>query len=129
MKPAQWRACHINCLLPAAQILSILELADCSRVYLGAREVIAMIENRRSVTKLILGHNDLGDDGCIELFHYLCSDDGRRYKIAEISLNSNEIGDKGLAAIAEYLENNTDLRELFLQNVSKDVHCYKYTSR
>ena len=75
-----------------------------------------MIQSRRTVTKLILGHNDLGDDGCRELFRYLCSDDGRRFRISEISLNSNGIGDKGLLAISEYLRNNQNLRELFLQN-------------
>lgn len=95
--------------------MAILILCSLSRA--GAREVIAMIESRKSVTKLILGHNDLGDEGCRELFRYLCSERGRRYRVEEISLNSNDIGDRGLDAIAEYLEDNKSLRELFLQNV------------
>ncbi|KZT07047.1 RNI-like protein [Laetiporus sulphureus 93-53] len=82
----------------------------------GALEVIDMIRSRQRVTKLILGHNDLGDDGCVVLFGFLNSQKGRRYPISEISLNSNRIGDRGLQAIGEYLKDNTTLKELFLQN-------------
>ncbi|KAI0667288.1 RNI-like protein [Trametes maxima] len=82
----------------------------------GAQEVIKDILSRRSVTKLILGHNELGDDGCEELFGFLSSDAGRKYKIVEISLNSNGIGNRGLLAISRYLRDNATLRELFLQN-------------
>lgn len=84
----------------------------------GAQEVIRDILSRRSVTKLILGHNFLGDEGCEELFGFLSSEAGRKYKIAEISLNSNGIGNRGLLAISRYLQDNTTLKELFLQNVS-----------
>ncbi|KAL5480887.1 hypothetical protein ACEPAI_9828 [Sanghuangporus weigelae] len=86
------------------------------RSILGAQEVISAIKVRKAVTKLILGHNALGDDGAQALFEFLCSQEGRRYRIAEISLNSNGIGNAGLEAIAEYLEGNENLKELFLQN-------------
>ncbi|KAF7340240.1 RNI-like protein [Mycena venus] len=82
----------------------------------GAQEIISMISSRRFVTKLILGHNELSDDGCIVLFKFLGSAVGRKYQIAEISLNSNSIGNRGLLAIAEYLHGNKVLKELFLQN-------------
>ncbi|EJC97672.1 RNI-like protein [Fomitiporia mediterranea MF3/22] len=82
----------------------------------GAREIIAAIKTRKSVTKLILGHNELGGEGCRELFRFLCTDEGRRYQIAEISLNANVVDDVGLEAIAEYLDGNLYLRELFLNN-------------
>ncbi|KAF9459681.1 hypothetical protein BDZ94DRAFT_1171238 [Collybia nuda] len=82
----------------------------------GAQEVISLITARRNVTSLILGHNSLGDDGCIVLFAFLQSAVGRKYHIAEIGINSNGIGDRGLLAISEYLVNNNSLRELFLQN-------------
>ncbi|KAK0458787.1 RNI-like protein [Desarmillaria tabescens] len=82
----------------------------------GAQDVISMITSRRRVTKLILGHNKLSDDGCIVLFRFLASQAGRKYRITEISLNSNEIGDRGLLAIAVYLNENQHLTELFLQN-------------
>ncbi|KAK0480588.1 RNI-like protein [Armillaria novae-zelandiae] len=82
----------------------------------GAQDVISMITSRRTVTKLILGHNKLSDDGCIVLFRFLGSPAGRKYRITEISLNSNEIGDRGLLAIATYLNGNQHLTELFLQN-------------
>ncbi|KAK0495904.1 RNI-like protein [Armillaria luteobubalina] len=70
----------------------------------GAQDVISMITSRRTVTKLILGHNKL----------IFCG--GRKYRITEISLNSNEIGDRGLLAIATYLDGNQHLTDLFLQN-------------
>ncbi|KAJ7171628.1 hypothetical protein C8R43DRAFT_20386 [Mycena crocata] len=82
----------------------------------GAQEIISMISSRRFVTKLILGHNELSDDGCVVLFKFLCSSLGRKYQIAEISLNSNSIGNRGLLAISEYLQGNQVLKELFLQN-------------
>lgn len=88
----------------------------------GAQEVITTIQQRRSVTKLVLGHNDLRDDGCVTLFRYLCSTRGRKHCISEISLNSNAIGDLGLSAIADYLQGNEHLTDLFLQNVSRLVH-------
>ena len=85
---------------------------------LGAQNVIKQILARRTVTKLVLGHNDLGDAGCEELFGFLSSDTGRNYRISQISLNSNGIGNRGLLAISRYLRDNVTLKELFLQNVS-----------
>ncbi|KAL0575141.1 hypothetical protein V5O48_006818 [Marasmius crinis-equi] len=82
----------------------------------GAQNIIAKITSRRAITKLILSHNELSDDGCIVLFTFLCSKLGRKYQIAEISLNSNGIGDRGLSAIASYLAGNVHLKELYLQN-------------
>ncbi|KIL64097.1 hypothetical protein M378DRAFT_186832 [Amanita muscaria Koide BX008] len=82
----------------------------------GANAVILTIASRRVVKKLILGHIELGDSGCVILFQFLSSETGRRYEINEIRLNSNRIGDLGLAAIATYLSGNQALRELFLQN-------------
>ncbi|TFY70950.1 hypothetical protein EVG20_g2056 [Dentipellis fragilis] len=82
----------------------------------GARSVIETITGRRFVTRLLLGHNQLGDDGCEVLCDFLCSEEGQKYRIEEISLNSNDIGDRGLRALARYLLGNTSLRDLFLQN-------------
>jgi hypothetical protein len=78
------------------------------------------------VTKLILGHNDLRDDGCIVLFRFLCSELGRKYKIQEICLNGNNIGDRGMLAIADYLKDNDTLKALFLQNVSMTTSVCTY---
>ncbi|KAA1472470.1 RNI-like protein [Dentipellis sp. KUC8613] len=82
----------------------------------GARSVIETITGRRFVTRLLLGHNQLGDDGCEVLCDFLCSEEGQKYRVEEISLNSNDIGDRGLRALARYLRGNTSLRDLFLQN-------------
>jgi Leucine Rich repeat len=87
-------------------------------VLAGAEELISMIKARRTVHRLVLGHNELGDDGCVALFTFLAgSSDGRKYHIAYISLNANEIGERGLLAIAEYLKDNQHLKHLLLQNV------------
>lgn len=88
----------------------------------GAREIIRDISSRRTVTKLVLGHNDLGDDGTVLLFTFLNSSSSRSgpiYKqtITEINLNGNAISNKGLQAITQYLQDNTALKDLTLQNV------------
>ncbi|KAF5363501.1 hypothetical protein D9756_000347 [Leucocoprinus leucothites] len=82
----------------------------------GADTVISIIRSRRFVHRLIIGHNELGNEGCRRLFGFLCSDEGRKYDIQEISLNANGIGDEGLLAISQYLKDNKRVRELFLQN-------------
>ncbi|KAJ3550100.1 hypothetical protein NMY22_g635 [Coprinellus aureogranulatus] len=82
---------------------------------MGAQEIISMISTRRTVTKLILGHNSLGNEGTNVLFRFLESSLGRNYPVAEISLNSNGIRNEGLLAISRYLKGNRDLKELFLQ--------------
>ncbi len=69
------------------------------------------------MTSLNLSHNQLGDDGCEELFRYLCSEAGRRYGIVEIYLLANGIGDRGLLALSEYLKGNRTLKDLLIQNV------------
>ena len=83
----------------------------------GAEELISTITAQRSVHRLILGHNELGDDGCIALFTFLGSSDGRKYRIAYISLNANDIGERGFLAIADYVKDNQHLKQLLLQNV------------
>ena len=88
----------------------------------GAHVVIELIKQRRALRKLLLSGNKLGDEGCEELFRFLSSDEGRRYKLEEIALNSNGIGDLGLEAISGYLRDNQYLRELSLQNVSYSAH-------
>lgn len=89
---------------------------------LGAEIVIEELKSRKTVTRLLLGQNLLGDKGTEHLFDFLSSPDGQRFEIADISLNVNKIGDIGLRAIARYLaDDNTGgcaVRELFLQGVS-----------
>jgi hypothetical protein len=77
-----------------------------------------MISSRNTVTKLVLGHNSLGNEGTNVLFRFLESPLGRKYPISEISLNSNGIRNEGLLAISRYLKDNRVLKELFLQAVS-----------
>ncbi|KAJ3845186.1 hypothetical protein F5878DRAFT_571997 [Lentinula raphanica] len=94
-----------------------LELIDRGlRSVKGAQHIIDLLLSRRTVTKLVLGHNPLSDDGCVHLFTFLGSPVGRQLPIAEISLNTNSIGNRGLAAISSYLIDNTTLTELFLQD-------------
>lgn len=70
-----------------------------------------------TVLTLDLRKNSLGDDGCRELFRFLCTDDGRQCRIMRIYLNLNGIDNVGLEAIAEYLNGNLYLRTLTLKNV------------
>jgi hypothetical protein len=70
------------------------------------------------VTRLILGLNNLGDLGCIHLFAFLRSEEGKKFdRITELSLNSNNIGDVGLLALSEWLRDHVTIQEMFLQNV------------
>jgi len=66
----------------------------------GAENVVRQMRMQRTVERLILGHNSLGDAGTVALFDYLRSEEGRRHNLTEVSLNSNDIGDQGLWAIA-----------------------------
>ncbi|KAF9264549.1 RNI-like protein [Marasmius fiardii PR-910] len=97
-------------------LLSARGQIDCVDSGLSSVTIIAKITSRRVVTKLVLSHNELSDDGCIVLFTFLSSTLGRKYRIPEISLNSNAVGDRGLGAISSYLIGNVYLKELYLQN-------------
>ncbi|KAI0071033.1 RNI-like protein [Panus rudis PR-1116 ss-1] len=81
----------------------------------GARRVINDISSRRIVNKLTLSYNRLGDAGVVELFRYLRSPEGQKYRIEEIHLARNDLGDDSLRAISEYVKDNTSLKELWLQ--------------
>ncbi|KAH7886927.1 hypothetical protein F5I97DRAFT_1072739 [Phlebopus sp. FC_14] len=85
----------------------------------GAQKIISQLNLQRStVTKLILNHNLLSDDGVSQLFAYLCSTHGSRHRatLIEISLTSNSIGCKGVQAVAEYIRSNGVLQTLWLAN-------------
>ncbi len=92
---------------------------------LGAESVIEELKSRKTVTRLLLGQNLLGDTGTEHLFDFLSSPEGKRFEIADISLNVNKIRDIGLRAIARYLADDSAggyaVRELFLQGVSNTV--------
>lgn len=75
---------------------------DCGLKGLDGAEIIIHHLRFQKPARLILSHNELGNEGCVALFDYLCSNEGRYYHhIEEISLNMNGIGDKGLLAIAK----------------------------
>ncbi|TFK32348.1 hypothetical protein BDQ12DRAFT_659333 [Crucibulum laeve] len=82
----------------------------------GGQKIVSIISSRRIVNKLILGNNQLGDEGCEVLFQFLASPAGRKHQISAISLNSNGISDTGLSSISNYLRDNRSLQELLLQN-------------
>jgi hypothetical protein len=85
----------------------------------GGNVVIDKIRSAKGVTRLNLSLNALGDIGCVTLFGFLRSDEGKTFDhIGELSLNSNEIGDVGLLALSEWLRDHEDIRDLYLQNVS-----------
>ncbi|EKM57665.1 uncharacterized protein PHACADRAFT_26281 [Phanerochaete carnosa HHB-10118-sp] len=83
---------------------------------LGAHWVCEAIAARSAVTTLNLPHHKLGDEGAMELFRWLCSGLGKKYRkqINNIDVSDNRIGDRGLAVISEYLLGNRSLRALTL---------------
>ena len=83
----------------------------------GAKKIIETLSRRDAVACLILRHNKLGDEGCVELFKYLCSGEGQRHKIAGILLNANCLGNVALESIGDFLHDNKWLKELYLANV------------
>lgn len=87
----------------------------------GARKIVETLSRRDAVACLILRHNDLGDGGCVELFKYLCSEEGRRHKVAGILLNANSLGNVALESIGDFLRDNKWLKELYLMNVMPDL--------
>ena len=80
----------------------------------GARTVIEELSRRDTISCLALRHNKLGDDGCAELFKYLCSEEGQRYKLSRILLNANSLGNVALGSISNFLRDNRWLRDLYL---------------
>lgn len=90
-------------------------LRDCKP---GAQKVILAMLAKPRIVKLILGHNDLRDEGVIAIFAFLTSSEqGRRIALEEIAINKNQLGDKSLEIIGAYLIGNVTLKSLFLQNV------------
>jgi hypothetical protein len=89
-----------------------------SHLCAGANVVIEKIRTSRGVTRLNLGINNLGDPGCIRLFQFLRSEEGKALDVInELTLNSNSIGNAGLIALIGWLRGNVHLQSLYLQNV------------
>ena len=74
------------------------------------------------VHTLHIPHHNLGDAGVSELFQWLLSASGRRYRlqIEDIDLTDNKISDEGLAAISNYLLDNRKLKTLVLTKVREN---------
>ncbi|EIW78417.1 RNI-like protein [Coniophora puteana RWD-64-598 SS2] len=88
-------------------------------IFAGAQKVIDELKTRRNgITKLVLNHNVLQDEGTAHLFCYLTSDAGAKHRasLTEICLNRNEIGSQGLYAVVEFLRDNIALKTLYLAN-------------
>lgn len=94
----------------------------------GARKIIEALSRRDAVAWLILRHNNLGDDGCVELFEYLRSEEGRRHKVSGILLNANSLGNVALESIGNFLRDNRWLKELYLATVRPNILTYSNTT-
>ena len=88
----------------------------------GAEKVISVLKHKGALKHLLLGNNELGDDGIGLIMEYLCSEDGRRLSLEEIGLNVTHIGDQALDAISRYLNGNQTLVGLHLQNVCFPIY-------
>lgn len=85
----------------------------------GADTIISQLNSSRSITKLNLNSNRLGDDGVSALFTFLMSPAALRHRssITEIHLNNNGVGCRGLRDIADYVNGNeVVLKTLWLAN-------------
>ena len=94
----------------------------------GARKIIEALSRRDAVALLILRHNNLGDDGCVELFEYLRSEEGRKHKVSGILLNANSLGNVALESVGKFLRDNRWLKELYLASVRPNVHTHRSTT-
>ena len=88
----------------------------------GARTIIETLSRRDAVARLNLRHNWLRDEGCVELFKYLCSEEGQRHKVVGILLNANGLGNLALESIGNFLRDNRWLKELCLASVRPTLH-------
>jgi hypothetical protein len=77
------------------------------------------LKKRSAVKHLLLGFNRLGDGGVEVIFNYLCSSEGRKLPLEEISLNNAQMGNAALDALSKYLENNQLLLGLHLPHVCR----------
>lgn len=85
----------------------------------GAHTIISQLNSSRSITKLKLNNNRLGDDGVSALFAFLKSPAASRHRssISEIHLNDNDISCRGLRDIADYVNGDeVVLKTLWLAN-------------
>ncbi|KAG8927320.1 hypothetical protein FRC02_008307 [Tulasnella sp. 418] len=82
----------------------------------GAKRVIELLHSHASIKHVVLGNNAFGDEGIVALFAYLTTPMASKLRIVEMSLNSCKIGNDGLEALCRYLDGNTSLRKLYLQN-------------
>lgn len=94
----------------------------------GARKIIETLSRRDAVAWLILRHNNLGDNGCVELFKYLCSEEGQRHTVSGILLNTNNLGNVALESIGNFLRGNRWLKELYLASVRPESLPYISTT-
>lgn len=83
-----------------------------------------MLLKRDAVAFLILRHNELGEDGCVELFKYLRSGEGQRHKVSAILLNENSLGNVALESIGNFLRDGRWLKELYLASVRPTLLTY-----
>ena len=93
-----------------------------SRQRLGAGRIIEALSRLGPIGCLILRHNKLGDEGCVELFKYLRSEEGQRHEVAGILLDSNSLGNVALGSLGSFLRGNKWLKELYLANVRQHFH-------
>jgi hypothetical protein len=89
----------------------------------GAEQVVNELKKRSSARHLLLGQNALGDDGIELIMAFLCSPDGRRLPIEEISLNETQMSDGALDAVSRYLSGNQTLVGLHLLHVCTFQTC------
>jgi hypothetical protein len=78
----------------------------------GARAIARALEDNKTLERLDLSHNRIGDEGAIAFAEAL----KKNKSLKKLGLSHNKIGDPGVKALAKSLLENTTLETLFLGN-------------
>jgi len=92
------------------QNLTAVEFLDNAFTPFGCQRIGQALTFNKTITKLTINHNDIGDDGAIKLMQGL----SLNQTLATLNLDYCEIGRDGAEAIGRGIATNTSVTEIFL---------------
>jgi Ran GTPase-activating protein (RanGAP) involved in mRNA processing and transport len=90
-----------------------LKLVDCQITPTGAKILADVLFNNKTLIRLSLSNNQLGDKGVQSLSNALSANDN---SLKKLDLSQNDITDEGVDYLAQMLKTNTILTHLSLSN-------------
>jgi Ran GTPase-activating protein (RanGAP) involved in mRNA processing and transport len=105
--------------LPKANLLQRLDLSFNFIDDTGVKEICGLIRSAPALRSLVLKGNEIGPDGCVELMNTLGS--GQNLELQVLDLSKNPLATKGGLAISEFLQRNTVLHELDLEDTKLEI--------